>query len=79
MERYAHKRKTRGIAKLLHLKMKVFVGDPIQWPRSWVIFQAAIDSDEGMDIVVKFSNLKAYLEGIAVDAIPGLETPTLLN
>ena len=67
------KEPSRRIAKLPQLKLKVFAGNPIEWTSFWEIFQAAIDSDETLDNVVKFSYLKAHLEGVAADTIAGLK------
>ena len=67
------KKTSRRIAKLPQLKLKVFTGSPIEWPSFWEIFRAAIDSDESMENVVKFSYLKAHLEGAESDAIAGLK------
>ena len=67
------KETSRRIAKLSQQKLKVFTGNPIEWPSFREIFRAAVDSDKTMENVVKFSYLRAHLEAVAADAIAGLK------
>ena len=58
--------------KLPTLTLQKFSGNPTEWPSFWETFKAAIDSDEDMEDVMKFSYLKSYLVGPAAHAVAGL-------
>ena len=59
--------------KLPTLTLEKFLGNPTEWPSFWETFKAAIDSDEEMENVMKFSYLKSYLVGPAAHAVAGLK------
>ena len=61
------------VTKLPHLKLNSFSGNTTEWISFWETFAAAIDSDDTIEDVMKFSYLKSYLEGAAADAIAGLQ------
>ena len=48
--------------KLPTLTVQKFLSNPTEWPSFWETFKAAIDSDEEMEDVMKFSYLKSYLK-----------------
>ena len=54
------------------MTLNSFSGNTTEWISFWETFAAAIDSDDTIEDVMKFSYLKSYLEGAAADAIAGL-------
>ena len=59
-------------ARLPKLELKRFGGDPLEWYMFWDTFESAIDKNEGLDDVSKFSYLKSVLDGKAADCVKGL-------
>ena len=58
-------------AKLPKLELKKFSGRPIDWPEFWDTFRSAVDDNEELSEVDKFSYLRYYLEESAKKVISG--------
>eukprot|EP00794_Sanderia_malayensis_P016358 gene16358-biopygen12051 len=61
------------LAKLPKLELKKFSGKPEDWPEFWDGFKSAIDENEEVNAVDKFSYLRYYLHEPARKATSGLE------
>jgi len=57
--------------KLPKLEQKKFSGCPIDWPEFWDAFRSAVDDNEEISEVDKFSYLRNYLEEPAKKVISG--------
>ena len=65
--------------KLPSLQLKSFSPNPVEWPSFQEMFEAAINSDNEIEDVVKFNYLKSYLMGPAADAVAGLKVMNSTN
>ena len=63
--------KCKSRAKLPKLELKKFSGCPIDWPEFWDAFRIAVDDNEEISEVDKFSYLQHYLEEPAKKVISG--------
>jgi len=59
-------------SRLPKLTLPTFNGNPLKWQTFWDSFTAAVDRNQGLSQVQKFSYLRAQLEGDAARAISGL-------
>ena len=60
-------------AKLPKLELKKFTGKPQDWQEFWDSFRSAIDENEELSMIDKFSYLRYYLEEPAQTVISGFE------
>ena len=50
-------------AKLPKLSIKLFSGNPIEFLGFWDSFEAAVNSNQSLEDIVKFNYLKSFFEG----------------
>ena len=62
--------KNTGV-KLPKLNLKRFTGEPLEWKSFMETFDAAVNSRPNLSNIEKFTYLKSFLEGIALQAIEG--------
>ena len=55
--------------KLPKFTLTAFNGDPLKWTSFIEAFDAAVDSQESLSVIEKFSNLTCHLEGPAADCV----------
>ena len=60
--------KTPGM-KLPKFTLAAFNGDPLRWTSFIETFDAAVDSQENLSVIEKFSYLTGHLEGPATDCV----------
>ena len=53
-----------------------FRGDPTKWRTFWDSFQTAVDKNSSLSGVEKFSYLKSFLRGPALEAVSGFTLST---
>ena len=57
--------------KLPKFTLTIFKGDPLKWTSFIKTFDAAVDSQESLSTIEKFSYLTGHLEGLAADYVRG--------
>ena len=62
--------KSQGI-KIPKFNLTSFNGDPLKWTKFIETFTAAVNSQDTLTAIAKFSYLKGQLEGTAADCIQG--------
>ena len=62
---------TRPGVKLPKFEIKRFSGDPLEWETFKETFETAIDHNRNLTKIEKFTYLRGYLEGAALQAIDG--------
>ena len=62
--------KSQGI-KIPKFNLTSFNGDPLKWTTFIETFTAAVNSQDTLTAIAKFSYLKGQLEGTAADSIQG--------
>ena len=63
---------TKSNVKLPKLDLKKFDGEPTEWQSFFEMFLSAVDSNDNLSNVEKFTYLKSYLEKEATRTIQGL-------
>ena len=58
--------------KLPTFNLKLFEGDPRNWKAFIEAFEASFDNKDDLSEVEKFTYLKGYLKGVALNTIEGL-------
>ena len=61
----------RKIAKLPSIDIPKFSGELTEWPTFLDSFEATIDTCSDLDVVQKFTYLRSYLQGPALQAVNG--------
>ena len=63
---------TAAKVKLPKLELPNFKGDPLKWQGFWDMFQSSVHENDSINDIDRFSYLKRYLSGQALDAVSGL-------